>query len=150
MPKSKRGKNIIFADAVSQIIHPRNKQLIQDYVEEKIFRLNVFEKKWKIRTSQDKFQIVSFSQQHKNMKEDSSIFFLPQMDLWTDQKKIYSGKSGFDITATLHGPPSKRKKSTIHIIGEGQAIYRSVSSAFQQHTVMLSSQVQEGYLSHVY
>ena len=65
MPKSRRGKNIIFADDVSQIGHSRNKQLIQEYVEEEIFRLNAFEKKWKIRTSQEKFQIVAFERGQK-------------------------------------------------------------------------------------
>ena len=60
MPKSQRGINIIFADDVSQIVHSRYKNLLQEYVEEEIFRLNAFEKKWKIRTSQQKFQIVAF------------------------------------------------------------------------------------------
>ena len=42
MPKSRRGINIIFADDVSQIVNSRYKNLVQDYVEEEIFKLNAF------------------------------------------------------------------------------------------------------------
>ena len=58
MPQSVRGRNIVFADDVSQIVSGyRNR--IQQYVEEEIHRTSRYERKWKIRTCPNKFKIVA-------------------------------------------------------------------------------------------
>jgi len=67
MPQSKNGRNIIFADDVSQIVTAQNRHSIQSKVEAEIFRVNDYERLWKIQTSVKKFTIVSLAPGHETM-----------------------------------------------------------------------------------
>ena len=106
MPKSRWGKNIIFVDDVSQIVHSRNKNLLQEYVEEEIFKLNAFEKKWKIRTSQQKFQIIAFERGPKKTF---------RVDATDRRKTIQDSNEARFLGLFLHmdglsGPTNRRSK----------------------------------------
>ena len=69
VPAPRRGnsRDIIFADDISQIVAARP-SMIKCILESEVRRVNVFERRWKIRTNHSKFKIVALDRKVKNIK----------------------------------------------------------------------------------
>ncbi len=67
--------DIMYADDVTQIITTQSKQenMMKLKVEREINRINRFERKWKIKTSQEKFKIIPIAQHTKNIVANGKV-----------------------------------------------------------------------------